>query len=199
MSTPIRARASHISFVLNYPLSSRTILRFYGMSEVLSDVANLLFSIDNCRESVIRRYCSGQSNRPSGGYDYYQGQNHISKLYFCEKTFDKAKIYPENSDNKRQNRGDNHDTAQKAASRLDIEGFEDSALSEGKRRRSHSAGRARQTCSLLEAAIAKPSAHIDPVMSRQCKCGEEKNNPQTNNRRDYPPAGRCPVEKFRLI
>jgi len=151
-------------------------------------MGNFLFSTDNCTESVICRYCSGQCNRPAGGYDYYQGQNHVSELDFREKTLDKAKIYSESSDNKRQNRGDNHDRAQKAAGRLDIESFENSALSEGKCRRSHSACRARQAGPLLEAAITEPSAHIDLVMSYQCKYGEEKNYPQANNRRDHPPA-----------
>lgn len=149
--------------------------------------------------SVICRHCAGQCNRPAGGYDYYQGQNHVSELYFFEKTFDKAKIYSENSDNGCQKCRDNHYRAQQTAGRLDIEGFEDSALSEGKCRRSHSAAQTRQAGPLLEAAVAEPSAHIDLVMSRDCKCGEENDYPQANNRRDQTLAGRGPVEKFRLI
>lgn len=70
-----------------------------------------------------------------------------------------------------------------------MEGFEDSALSEGKCRRSHSAGQARQAGSLLESAVAEPSAHINLIMSRQCKYAEENNYPQANNRRDNPLAG----------
>ena len=82
---------------------------------------------------------------------------------------------------------------------MGIEGFEEFALGESKCSRSHSAGRAWQASPLFEAAIAEPSAHIDPVMSRYCKPGEESNYPEANNRRDHPLAGRGPVEIFRLI
>ena len=124
---------------------------------------------DALNMSVLCRYCPCQCNRPAGGYNYYQCQNYIPELYFSEETPDKVKVYSENSGNKRQNRGNNHNGAQKTAGRLDIEGLEDFALSEGKRRRSHSAGRARQAGPLLEAAIAEQPAHINPVMPGKCK------------------------------
>jgi hypothetical protein len=140
---------------------------------------------------ILCRNRSRQSDRPAGGYDYYQGYNHISQLYFCEETLDKSKIYAENGNNKRQNRNNNQDGTQKTAGRLDIEGLEDFALGKGKRCSSHSAGRARQAGLLFEAAITEPSTHIDLIMSRYCKYTEEKNYPHADNRRRHPPAGRC--------
>ena len=148
-----------------------------ALCAVYSDVTNFLFSTGKRIKSVICRHCSGQCNRPACDYDDYQGQNHVSELDFFEKTFDKAKIYSENSDNECQECRDNQYRAQQTAGRLDIEGFEDSALSEGKCRRSHSAGRTRQAGPLFEAAVAEPSAHIDFVMSHKCKYAEEKNYP----------------------
>ena len=157
--------------------ASRKMSGFCALCGVYSDATNFLFSTDKRIKSVICRHCSDQCYRPAGDYDYYQGQNHVSELDFFEKTLDKAKIYSENSDNKRQNCCDNHYRAQQPAGRLDIEGFEDSATSEGKCRRSHSTAQTRQAGPLLEAAVAEPSAHIDLVMSRECKYAEEKNYP----------------------
>jgi len=160
--------------------------------------AKHVLSTGNRIKSAFCRYRSGQCNRPAGGNYYYQGQNHVSELYFREKTLDKAKIYSENSDNECQECCYNHYRAQKAAGRLNIEGFEDSALREGKRRRSHSTARARQAGSLLEAAITEQSAHINLVMSRQCKYGEENDYPEADNRRDYPLAGRGPRDRRQM-
>jgi hypothetical protein len=155
--------------------ASRKMSGFRALCGVYSDVTNFLFSTGKRIKSVLCRYCPGQCNRPACGYDNYQGQNHVPELYFFEKTLDKAKIYSENSDNECQECGDNHYRAQQTTGRLNIEGFENSALSEGKCRRSHSAGRARQAGPLLEAAETEPTAHIDLVMSGQCKYGEENN------------------------
>ena len=179
-----------ITYSRLFTRQSRKIFVFCALCNIYSDVTNPLFSSSNC---------AGQCNRPASDDYYYQGQDHVSELDFFEKTLDKAKIYPENSDNERQYRCENHYTAQKTTGRLDIEGFEDSALREGKRSGSHSAGRTRQTGPLLEAAVTEPSTHINFIMSHQCKYGEENNYPQANSCRNFPLAGRCPVEKSRLI
>ena len=188
-----------ITYSRLFTLQSRKIFVFCALCNIYSDVTNPLFSSSNYKESIICRKCAGQCNRPAGDDYYYQGQNHVPKLDFVEKTLDKAKIYSENSDNECQDRCENHYTAQKTTGRLDIEGFENSALSEGKRSGSHSAGRTRQTGPLLEAAVTEPSTHIDFIMSRQCKYSEENNYPQAHNRRDFPLAGRGTVEKSRLM
>lgn len=88
--------------------ASRKMSGFCALNGVYSDATNFLFSTGKRIKSVICRHCSGQCNRPACDYDDYQGQNHVSELYFCKKTLDKAKIYSENSDNECQECCDNH-------------------------------------------------------------------------------------------
>jgi len=166
-----RSRKFSIFFAVSDVFSGYGLSLFIGNLQrtIVTGLNPVIRKRDTLNTSVLFRYCPCQCNRPAGGYNYYKSQNYVTEFYFGEETPDKVKAYSENSDNKGQNGGDNHNEAQKTACRLDIKGLQDSALGEGKRRRSHSAGRARQAGPLLEAAIAEQPAHINPVIPGKCK------------------------------
>ena len=149
---------------------------------------------------MASRQRPGQSYRPAGSNNNYQGQDYMFYFNFGKESADKTGIYSQNSYKESKKRHNNHDRAQKCNGRLGIKRTittKDFAPCKLIYRSGHSTGWTRQAVFFLKAAAVRRQAEF--IMRSQPQQSEEGNRCQEKNRSSNPLATRCPAKNFRFI
>ena len=149
---------------------------------------------------MASRQRPGQSYRPAGSNNNYQGQDYMFYFNFGKEPLDKTGIYPKNSYKESQKRHNDHDRAQKCNGRLCIKRTimtKDFAPCKLIYRSGHSTSWTRQAVFFLKTTAVRREA--DSIMCSQPQQSEESNHRQEKNGSSNSLATRCPAENFRFI